>query len=494
MKYLFNGKATLALLTLLVCFGVHSQANAQEKAQAKALVNTQEKPNILFIAFDDLRPLIGAYGEPEPITPNLDAFAKDAVRFNRAYVSYPLCNPSRASMLTGVRFDLQADNWKDNKHAKLIEKQATWPGVLRDNGYWTATRGKLYHGKVPKGDKSSWDISGGGPKIKEGDPKVLKRIVEIGGRADQIQIFKDKGAGPGSLMYASVDGPDNLLGDGQVADGVINFIKNKRDKNKPFMIVSGFAKPHMPWVAPKKYFDMYPADAGKLAYFPKGAKEAFDIDKYKSKTRDHGWNEGVDDKTAQQLIRGYMASATYADAQMGKVIQALKDEGLYESTIIIVWGDHGYHLTDHGLWRKNTPFHISLRSPLMIKTPNSKAGSVIENVVQNVDIYPTLMELAGIKLDKKIKLHGNSLVPLLEKESGNDQEVDWQDIAHTSAKGSHGVVTDKYRFTIMKDGEYHLYDLQADPHEWHNLADDAKYGKTIKDFEKKMSQVVWNKP
>ena len=122
MKYLFNGKATLALLTLLVCFGVHSQANAQEKAQAKALVNTQEKPNILFIAFDDLRPLIGAYGEPEPITPNLDAFAKDAVRFNRAYVSYPLCNPSRASMLTGVRFDLQAQDWKDNKHPKLIEK------------------------------------------------------------------------------------------------------------------------------------------------------------------------------------------------------------------------------------------------------------------------------------------------------------------------------------------------------------------------------------
>ena len=179
---------------------------------------------------------------------------------------------------------------------------------------------------------------------------------------------------------------------------------------------------------------------------------------------------------------------------MGKVIQALKDEGLYDNTIIIVWGDHGYHLTDHGLWRKNTPYHISLRSPLMIKTPNTKGGTVIENIVQNIDIYPTLMELTGSKLSDSIKLHGNSLVPLLHIKEGHDQNVDWQDIAHTSAKGSHGIVTDKYRFTIMLDGEYHLYDLQEDPHEWNNLATDAKYKNLIKDFEEKMSQVVWNNP
>ena len=465
-------------------------------AQAKTITKEQhqskdqEKPNILFIAFDDLRPLIGAYGEPEPITPNLDAFAKEAVRFDRSYVSYPLCNPSRASMLTGVRFDLQADNWKDNKHPKLIAKQDTWPGVLKDNGYWTATRGKLYHGKVPKGDRSSWHTTGGkGPDTKDGAAKILKKIVEIGGRADQIQIYKDKGAGPGSLMYASVDVPDNQLKDGQVTEDVIDYIKNKRDKTKPFMIVSGFSKPHMPWVAPKKYFDMYPEDAGKLAYFPKGAKAAFDNEKYKSKTRNGLWNEGVDDKTAQKLIRGYMASTSYADAQMGKVIQALKDEGLYDSTIIAVWGDHGYHLTDHGLWRKNTPFHISLRSPLMIKTPSTIGGQVVEDIVQNIDIYPTLMELAGIKVDKSIKLHGKSLVPLL-----HNKEVDWQNIAHTSAKGSHGIVTDRYRFTKMENGELHLYDLQADPHEWNNLADDDKYADLIKSYLIKMREVVWNKP
>jgi len=471
----FLNKVTLVFVTFVFCLSSYAQ----------------DKPNILFIAFDDLRPLIGAYGEPEPITPNLDAFAKEAVLFNRAYVSYPLCNPSRASMLTGVRFDLQMGNWKDNKHPKLIAKQATWPGVLKNNGYWTATRGKLYHGKVPSSDKSSWDIAGKfwTGKYKDGGSNIEKKIVEIGGRQDQIELYKEKGSGSGSLMYAAVDGPDNLLNDGKVADDVIDYIKNKRDKNKPFMIASGFARPHMPWVAPKKYFDMYPEDAGKLAYFPKGAKTDFDMSKYKSKTRDFGWNEGVDDKTAQKLIRGYMASTSYADAQMGKVIQALKDEGLYDNTIIIVWGDHGYHLTDHGLWRKNTAFHISLRSPLMIKTPNTTGGKVIENIVQNIDLYPTLMALTGAKLSKDIKLHGKSLVPLL-----HNQDADWDDITHTSAKGSHGIVTSRYRFTITAEGEYHLYDLQEDPDEWNNLANDTKYTKMIKGFEQKMSKVVWNKP
>jgi len=481
-----------ALLICTMCM-IASSANAND-VMKKSLKKEQGKPNILFIAIDDLRPLIGAYGEPAPITPNLDAFANDAVRFDRSYVSYPLCNPSRASMLTGVRFDLQAENWKDNKHPKLVAKQATWPGVLKDAGYWTATKGKLYHGKVPKGDRSSWDIAGGGGKTKDGEPKVLKRIVEIGGRADQIQIYKDKGAGPGSLMYASVDAPDNFLKDGQVAEDVIDYIKNKRDKNKPFMIVSGFSKPHMPWVAPKKYFDMYPEGAGKLALFPKGAKQNVDMDKYKSKTRNGLWNEGVDDVTAQKLIRGYMASTSYADAQMGKVIQALKEEGLYDNTIIIVWGDHGYHLTDHGLWRKNTPFHVSLRNPMMIKTPNTKGGTVIHEIVQNTDIYPTLLELTGTEKPKHITLHGKSLVPLLHKNNAQGEKMEWENIAHTSAKGSHGVVTEQYRFTVLADGSRELYDLEQDPEEWNNLADKSQYKALIKGFESKMSRVVWNKP
>ncbi|WP_281612771.1 sulfatase [Flammeovirga sp. SubArs3] len=452
----------------------------------------QERPNILFIAFDDLRPQIGVYGEPEPLTPNIDALANQAVQFNRAYVNYPLCSPSRAAMMTGVRFNNKT--WIDGKKFKFqeqIQVQKTWPNQLKSNGYWTATSGKLYHGNVPTSEKESWDIPGKYWKGKyhDGGEKIESKIVEIGGRADQIKTYYEKDSGPASLMYAAVDGPDELLNDGKTARDVISFIKEKRDKSKPFMISCGFARPHMPWVAPKKYFDMYPQDAGKLAYVPENADRDLTKDPYQGRKGSEIWNEGVDDETAQKLIRGYMASTTYADAQMGRVIQALKEEGLYDNTIIVVWGDHGYHLTDHGKWRKNTGYHVVLRCPLIIKLPHSKEGKQVGNIVQNIDIYPTIMELAGVTLPEEIKLHGNSLVPLLTQKNPK-----WENITFTCAKDSYGVVTDRYRFTITPDGKRYLYDLKKDPHEWENLAKDKKYKQLMAEYEEKMKSVVWNKP
>ncbi|MCA0932479.1 sulfatase [Lutimonas saemankumensis] len=452
----------------------------------------QDRPNVLFVAFDDLRPLIGAYGEPEPLTPNIDALADQATIFEKAYVSYPLCSPSRAAMLTGIRFDNQ--NWVNGKKVwtfpKMIQTQDTWPRVLRENGYWTATRGKIYHGNVPKFDSSAWDVPGKAKvKHRDGGPEIEKRIVDIGGRQDQIDEYFEKDAGPAALMYAAVDGPDDILNDGKTAKDVIDFIKNQRDKSKPFMISCGFARPHMPWVAPKKYFDMYPEDAGKMAYLPSGTVKDITKDPFKGRGTAFGWNEGVSDKTAQKLIRGYMASTTYADAQMGKVIQALKDEGLYDNTIIIVWGDHGYHLTDHGKWRKNTGYNISLRGPLIIKTPHNNKAQIVNNVVQNIDIYPTILDLLNIEAPEDVILHGKSLVPLL-----NNKKVDWEDIAFTCAVGNYGLVTDRYRFTKLEKGGYLLYDLKNDPHEWNNLASNKKYKKLIQEFETRIEKVVWNKP
>lgn len=453
---------------------------------------SQEQHNVLFIAFDDLRPLIGAYGESEPITPNIDALANESFLFSRSYVSYPLCLPSRAAMLTGIRFNNQ--NWVNGKKvwtlSKMIGIQSTWPKVLKDNGYWTATRGKIYHGNVPTTDKDAWDIAGKA-KVGHNDagPEVEPYIVEIGGRHDQIEEYYKTDRGPGALLYASVDGPDNLLNDGKTADDVIKYIKDRRDKSKPFLISCGFWRPHMPWVAPKKYFDLYPEDAGKLAYIPEGTDKDISKDVYQGRGAAFGWNEGVDDKTAKKLIRGYMASVSYADAQMGKVIQVLKDEGLYDNTIIIVWGDHGYHLTDHGKWRKNTGYNVSLRNPFIIKTPNSKAPKVIDNVVQNIDIYPTVLELLGISQPKNITLHGRSLVPLLI----ND-DVAWNNTVYTCAVGNYGLITQSYRFTKLNEGGYQLFDLKKDPHEWNNLANKKKYKSLINKFDHELGEVAWNKP
>jgi uncharacterized sulfatase len=458
-----------------------------------ALGATESKPNILFFAFDDLRPLIGTYGEPEPVTPNLDALAKDGVKFDRTYVAYPLCNPSRATMLTGIRFDNRpVVGWKPLRHHEMISRQRTWPRALREAGYWTATRGKVYHGDVPEPDRTAWDVPGPRwtSKRQTGDwnEEILSSIVEKGGRPDQMQGYLIKGRGSGALIYAALDGPDNLLNDGQVADDVISYIKEQRDADTPFAIACGFSRPHMPWVAPKKYFDLYPEDVGKLAYLPDGAEKQVDEEEITSKNQNDVWNEGVDDAMAQKLIRGYMACTSYVDAQMGKVVQALKDEGVYENTIIVAWGDHGYHLTDHGLWRKNTAYHVSMRSPLIIKAPGVAGGQAVDAVVGNVDIYPTLMELAGVDKPEEVVFHGRSLVPLLK-----EPKAEWDNITYTCAKGRYGLITDQYRFTISDNG-VSLYNLETDPHEWNNLGDHPEYASLVKQFEAQLAKVIWNEP
>jgi uncharacterized sulfatase len=387
-------------------------------------------------------------------------------------------------MLNGLRFDNVPTNGKWPKHPQIISKQTTWPRVLREAGYWTAARGKVYHGNVPKSDRSAWDIPGG--RKNDWNEKILASIVDKGGRPDQLEGYIKKGSGAGALVYVSVDGPDNILNDGQVCDDVISYIKEQRDPNKPFAIACGFSRPHMPWVAPKKYFDMYPEDAGELAFIPEGAERIVNPEEVTKKNKNEVWNEGVDEATAKRLIRGYMACVSYVDAQMGKIIEALKEEGLYENTIIVAWGDHGYHLTDHGLWRKNTAYHVSLRSPLIIKAPGITGGKAVNQVVGNVDIYPTLMELTGITKPEEVNLHGESLVPLLK-----DPEASWENITYTCAKERYGLVTDRYRFTISQNG-YSLYDLQNDPDEWENLAVRPEYANLIKTFEAKLENVVWN--
>jgi len=468
-----NMKTTLGTAAVLA-LAAHTQAD--------------ERPNILFFAYDDLRPLIKAYGEPEPITPNLDALIKDGVRFDRNYVAYPLCNPSRGTMLTGIRFDnrpLPGETWKAMSQGSMVAMQKTWPRVLREAGYWTAARGKIYHSEIPKGDKSAWDIPG---KKKSADGmKIASAVVESGGKKEDVENYLKKGKGSAALAYFMVDGPDNLLNDGQICDDVISYLKKERDPKKPFAIACGFLRPHMPWAAPKKYFDMYPEDAGKLAYIPEGAEKKVKPEDVFKKVGD-AWNEGVDDKTAQQLIRGYMASTSYADAQMGKIIKVLKEEGLYDNTIIVVWGDHGYHLTDHGIWRKNTEYNISLRSPLTIRVPGGMSGESVSAVVSNVDLYPTLLELAGVAKPKDVSLHGKSLVPLLQ-----DPNATWDNIVYTCAKQRYGLVTDQYRFTSSENGPS-LYDLKKDPHEWDNLGSNPEYADLVETYKKKLADVLWNSP
>jgi uncharacterized sulfatase len=465
------------------------------------VLETAAQPNVVFFFYDDLRPEMGTYGSPEALTPNLDALAAEAVRFDRAYVNSPLCNPARAGMMTGLRFDGRTDGLGggNSSHTEKMQLQSTLPRVLKEAGYWMASRGKVYHGTVPGPEVTAWHISG----TKEEDiyADFSSLVDDEGGRADHLSDYTDgtDETGSAALVYVSVDGPDNTLADGRTADDVIDYITNQRDTSKPFAVACGFVRPHLPWVAPKQYFDMYAPTAGALADIPTGYPtdgEGVPIlqteDAVLTGARNGSWNEGVDDVTAQKLIRGYMATTTYADAQMGRVINTLKSEGLYDNTIIIVWGDHGYHLTDHGLWRKNTAYNVSMRCPLMIRVPGVNENTVVSNLVQNIDVYPTVLDLLGIDQPNDVEFHGVSLKPLIEGTA-----TGWTDERFCSSAYGYSLITSQYRYTDAHDTRpgptTFLYDLNADPEEWNNLADDPSYAALIAGYQSKLDAEFWSR-
>lgn len=452
----------LALLAILPCVG---------SLQASAAT----KPNILFIAIDDLRPEVGAYGVPRAITPNMDKLAAKSVRFDRAYVTYPLCLPSRASMLTGRRFDYSGSG-KQREFADLIAIQQTWPATFRKAGYWTATSGKIYHGDVPKVDTAAWDVPGEFWRngFKDWSPELMKRVVAQAGPKDVVEDFRKKGGGSGSLLYMAVDGDDDVLTDGQTATIVSGYLRD-RPKDKPFVICAGFSRPHMPWIAPKRYFDLYKDAKIELPPIPDGvAREILKEDRGSGVSKDSAlWNEGLTDNEARELIKGYLASVSYSDAQVGRLMAALEASGEADNTIVILWGDHGYHLTEHGLWRKNTIYHVANRIPLLIHVPR-KSNGVCQRIVESIDLYPTLLALTGVSPDG-LRLDGRSLTPLLNK-----PDADWPHPAFVHAGKDHGMVTDQFRYSISNNGTEKLFDLKADPDEWRNLATDPAHAERVR--------------
>jgi len=458
----------------------------------------QKRPNVIVFSYDDLRPQIKAYGVNDAITPNIDKLAQDGTRFNNAYITYPLCLPSRAAMLTGVRFDNhnfaqkpddKAEKGKNALYFTMLETQSTWPEVLHNSGYWTASRGKLYHENIPNFQKPHWDIPGAlyGDRGPYAIPEhLLNKVVDKGGvDADIAEMLAGKN-GPGAVAYLSVDCQDNELHEGAVADDVIDYLLNQRDKTKPFAICAGFSRPHLPWVAPKKYFDMYPENAGELAPVPEGVERIIQQKDFRP-ISSNLWNEGLNDSIAKRMVRAYMATTTYSDAQMGRIVDALKQTGEYDNTIIILWGDHGYHLSEHGLWQKNKDYRVAMRFPLIIKAPGYKGGQVSDRVVQNIDIYPTLLSLCGISKPENVSFDGHDLTPLLKA-----PKAKWDNIAYVCCVGRYGVVTDRYRFTDFGKGVYELYDYVNDPGEWNNLAGMPEYADLIKEFKQKMGATKWN--
>ncbi len=427
------------------------------------------RPNVLFIATDDMNCSLGCYGDQMVRTPNIDRLAARGTLFDRAYCQFPLCSPSRTSLLTGLRPDTtQVFDLK--KHFRTVMPEVvTLPQLFRTNGYFTARVGKIYHYGVP-GDIGTSGLD---------DPPSWHKTVNPRGR-DKDEENKltnytpSRGLGS-SLSFLKAEGADEEQTDGIGATETIKLLEENQDK--PFFIACGFYRPHCPYVAPKAYFDQITLAQARMPEIPAGLRETVPPPSLAS-TTPWPWF-GVTETQAREAKQAYLASIAFVDAQVGRLLKALDRLKLSDKTIVVFWSDNGYHIGELGLWKKQSLFENSARVPLIMASPTQKARALSsQRTVELLDIYPTLADLCG--LSPAHKLHGQSLRPLLDNPA-----ADWNKPAFTQVwRGTfagYSVRTERWRYTEWDDGKRgtQLYDCQQDPGETRNLADDPTHSKTV---------------
>ncbi|MDO7135994.1 sulfatase [Algibacter lectus] len=400
------------------------------KSKTEQKEEPKKKPNILFLAIDDLRPEIGAYGSKIAITPNLDKLAGNGLLFNNAYCQEPICSPSRASLMTGARPETINVIENFTYFRDLNPDISTLPQLFWANGYETASTGKIYHNEKFGDAKLSWSRkpafdkmvvekgqTPGGFALSENQEMFKKNMADMIAKYGEDAPRNGLGKGP---AYEKADVPDYFYEDGYNAELAIATLKDMLEKNpdKPFFLGMGMKKPHLDWLAPSKYWDLYDPSQIELAAHTEGPVDGAAMGLHPSfelRARYGIPKKGpIDDDMARTLKHAYLACVSYVDAQIGKMIDALDEAGVRDNTIIVVWSDHGWHLGDMGIWGKATNYEIATRVPLIIWTPDMEEkirGKKTEALVELVDIYPTLCELAGI--EKPSHLEGQSFMPLL---------------------------------------------------------------------------------
>ncbi len=426
-----------------------------------------KKPNILFIAVDDLRPELGCYGHDYIKSPNIDRIAKQGIVFDRAYCQQAVCSPSRTSLLTGTRPD-STKVWDLVTHFRAAQPDiVTLPQHFKQNGYFVQGLGKIFHPGYD--DPRSWSVAWQTPKAP-----IYARL-KLDDDADG-----DNGKRKGGPAFEAGEVADSFYKDGMVADLAVKTLGEISKKAEPFFLALGFAKPHLPFVSPKKYWDLYDPAQIKLAPNPYRPEDAPDYALTNSnELRNYTGTPAtgpMPDSLARQLKHGYYASISYTDAQIGKVLNELDRLGLRENTIIVLWGDHGWKLGEHGEWAKHSNVENDTNAPLLLSVPGMKnAGKHSNALVEFVDIYPTLSEAAGLPLPAH--LEGSSFKPLLDNPSREWKPAAFSQYPRGKARMGYSMRTDRYRLTVWVNREDHskieaveLYDHQADPQENTNVA------------------------
>ncbi len=424
----------------------------------------RNKPNVLFVAVDDLRPQLNCYGRFQMKTPNIDRLARSGVQFDRAYCNVPVCGASRASLLTGLRPTRQ----RFTSYKTRAEKDAPGIPTLNDhfqkNGYHTTSLGKVFHNQQDHAD--GWNVNWRPNQNSFGyvTKKNLKRI-------------RDHSTGRG-FPYERADRPEEEYLDAAIATRALEQMENRSTEDTPWFLAVGFFKPHLPFAAPEKYWNLYDRSNIHLPPNYEAPKDAPDRALHSfgelRNYRNVPESGPVSDRMARKLIHGYYACTSFVDAQIGRLLDRLTELGMRKNTIVVLWSDHGWQLGEHGLWCKHCVFETSMKVPLIIRPPGQNDRRNTEHLVELLDLYPTLCDLAGIK--KPDHLDGRSLVPLI-----NQPDRSWKSAVTGRYRGWDTLRTPRYRYSFFRNSNGSvvtdmLYDHQIDPAETVNIAgrDDTK--------------------
>jgi iduronate 2-sulfatase len=429
-----------------------------------------KKMNVLFIVADDMNCQIGCYGNPVVQTPNIDKLAARGVRFDRSYCNYPVCNASRTSFLSGRYPDTTGVFGNGTEpRVKLGKDFQFMPEYFKANGYFTAGIGKIAHGGFPKSIK--WDVFAEPQQGVDEDnnpanrPRRVRRAAP-GDRTKEVEV---------PFGWAATPNKDEEEPDGITARKIVKLMEQHKDG--PFFLAAGFHKPHVPHTAPKKYFDMYPVEKMPLPIEPTDHAKAIPVI-----ARAPKYFPDLNDTQKRSIIQHYYAATTFMDAQVGLLLDAMDRLNLWDNTVVVFLGDHGWHHGEHGgFWAKMSTMEESARAPLMMVAPGHKSNAVSPRMVEFVDVYPTLTELCKLPAAKGVE--GTSFAPLLDM-----PEKPWKKAVFTvvSRKGGLGrcVRTEQFTYTEWPDGSTQLYDHTRDPHEFTNLAKDPAHTETVAGLKK----------
>ncbi|UMB61727.1 sulfatase [Lutibacter sp. A80] len=440
----------------------------------------QEKPNVLLIMVDDMNDWVGAFeGNQQAITPNIDKLAEKSIVFKNSYCSAALCNPSRTSMLTGYNPSTTGvyGNNEVFREMEGFENTITLPQYFEQNGYSTAAAGKIFH-----------NARGGKEEPKHGSDPGSFQVERIGNAGTvypdakyrhshglNLKEYGVKGSFLRSFDWYGTDTKDEENNDWKSAEFCADYINQEHEK--PFFVACGIFKPHLPWYAPKKYFDLYNLDEIQLPEVLEN--DLADVGRMGNNMAKKGVHKAVLDANKwKEAVRAYLANISFADACIGELLNSLNKSPYATNTIVVLMGDHGWHLGEKEHWSKNVLWERAAKTPLLIFDPRNKESGVSTKIVSLIDVYPTLIDLCGLPV--KDDLDGKSIKTLL-----NNPNNKWNEVALTSkAVGMHSLRSEHYRYTVYPDGFEELYNHTIDPNEWTNIANDKANEVILQRFRK----------